>query len=84
MTIPPGPVLLAARTVLRLSVDDVADEVKIDRATLLRIEMGQPASVETLERVQRALEKRGANFHRDGSVSVEIGAATRGRKGEGA
>ena len=58
----PNEVLRAARAALRLSQEDLARLSGVGKRTILRIEQDERVAVNTLKRVQAALERQGLEF----------------------
>lgn len=58
----PNEILHAARVALGISRPDLANLSGLGERTILRLESNQRVTVRTLQRVQAALEGRGAKF----------------------
>jgi hypothetical protein len=63
-----------ARAVLRKSVETVARKAKVSAANLRRLELGQPASDQIVNRVRAMYEHLGMTFHENelGEFSVSV------------
>ncbi|TPL02550.1 helix-turn-helix domain-containing protein [Mesorhizobium sp. B2-4-14] len=58
----PNEILYAARAALGISRPDLAKLSGVGERTILRLESNERVTVRTLQRVQAALEARGAEF----------------------
>ena len=65
-----------ARAGLGLSVRDLAERARVNKATIVRLEAGMPVRDATTEAVKVALESEGAGFYtsNDGTICVSVPA----------
>ncbi|WP_249340389.1 helix-turn-helix transcriptional regulator [Sphingopyxis sp. 2PD] len=62
-----------ARAALKWSLTDLATQAGVGRATVARLELGEPVAVETIDKMKAALSAAGADFtRRAGRVGVTV------------
>ncbi|MGI6852055.1 helix-turn-helix domain-containing protein [Mesorhizobium sp. 1B3] len=74
----PSQLLRAARHALGLSREDLAQLAGISVRTLASLEADEPVKIETLRKVQRALESKGVSFsagdgHQGPKIQMPLG-----------
>ena len=66
-----------ARAALRWSIDDLAAQAKVGRATIARFETGTAARADTVTALRRTLQDAGVVLIAEGEASNDGGAGVR-------